>query len=235
MGEVHPMKRILKIIALGLCLGLGLVLIQQGLNIDEHTFLMWYWVLVPALLVVVVLINVLYNLFYLHKVKALAAQLEEGNPQAFVAGLENLLHTAKGRRLREILTLNLAAGYVETKQFDTAIPMLEAMAHQRLRNTTLRVTHTINLCLSYFETNQYEKALELYQTQQPLLDTFRHDSTYGIHIAILDVVAALAQGDYAQAETLLHTAAQTKTTPRMQRALDELSHTVETVKAQQGS
>lgn len=229
------MKRIIKILALGICLGLGLVLIQQVLNIDEHTFLTWYWVMVPAILVGVVLINALYNLSYLRKAKSLATQLEEGHPQAFVEGMEKLLHSAKGRRLREVLTLNLAAGYVEAQQFDTAIPMLEAMDHQRLRNSALGVTHRINLCLSYFETAQYEKALELYQAHQPLFDAYRHDTTYGAHIAILDVVAALSQGDYPQAEALLHAAAQTHANPRIQRALDKLSHTVEAMKAGQNA
>lgn len=193
----------------------------------------WYWIAAPSVVVLAVLFNVCYNLFYFHKVKQLAQQLEQGQTQEYLTGMENLFSRAKGRRLRDLLTVNLAAGYVEAKQFDTAIPMLEGMGPRQLRNDVLRVTHTINLCLSYFETNQYAKALELYQAQQPLLDSFRNHPTYGIHIAILDVVSALVQGDYPQAETLLHTAAQTKTTPRIHAALDELAHTVETMKAEQ--
>lgn len=227
------MKRVLKILALGMGLGLGCVLLQQGLNMDATTFLKGYWMVALAILAGAVLLNVLYNLFYFHKAKSLAIQLEEGHPQVFVAGMEQLLRTAKGRRLREMLTLNLAAGYVETQQFDRAIPMLEALGHQQRQNSTLAVTRCINLCLSYFETGQYQKALELYQTQQPLLDTFRRHPTYGPHIALLDVVAALAQEDYPQAEALLHTAAQTQTTPRIQTALDKLSHTMEAMKAGQ--
>lgn len=227
------MKRMLKILALGICLGVGLYGIQQGLNIDEAVFLRWYWIIAPSVVVLALLFNVCYNLFYLYKVKALAQQLEQGHSQAYLTGMQDLFRRAKGRKLRDLLTVNLAAGYVEAKQFDTAIPMLEGMGPRQLRNSVLRVTHTINLCLSYFETAQYAKALELYQAQKPLLDSFRNNPTYGIHIAILNVVAALAQGDYTQAETLLHAAAQTKTTPRIHAALDELAHTVEAMRAEQ--
>lgn len=227
------MKRVLKILALGIVLGLGCVLLQQGLNMDATTFLKGYWMFALAILAGAVLLNVLYNLYYLHKAKGLATQLEEGHPQVFVEGMEQLLRTAKGRRLREILTLNLTAGYIETQQFDRAIAILEEMGQKQRQNSAMAVTRCINLYTSYFKTEQYKKALELYQSQQPLLDSFRRHSIYGPHIAVVDVMAALIQEDYPQAEALLRTAAQTKTTPRIQATLDKLSHTIEAMKAGQ--
>lgn len=231
------MKRVLKVLAPGVipgvALGLVLGLLRTNLNIDQVTFLKWFWIFTLPILVGAMLFNILYNLYYHHKVKSLATQLEEGHPQVFVEGMEQLLRTAKGRRLREILTLNLTAGYIETQQFDRAIAILEEMGQKQRQNSAMAVTRCINLYTSYFKTEQYKKALELYQSQQPLLDSFRRHSIYGPHIAVVDVMAALIQEDYPQAEALLHAAAQTKTTPRIQATLDRLSHTIEAMKAGQ--
>lgn len=231
------MKRVLKVLAPGVipgvALGLVLGLLRTNLNIDQVTFLKWFWIFALPILVGAILFNILYHLYYRHKVNDLAAQLEQGHPQVFVAGMEQLLRTAKGPYLREVLTLNLTAGYIETQQFDRAISILEEMGQKRRQNSTLAVTRCINLCTSYFETNQYQKALALYQSQQPLFHAFRRHPIYGLHIAVVDVMAALIQEDYPQAEALLHAAAQTKTTPRIQATLDRLSHTIEAMKAGQ--
>lgn len=231
------MKRVLKVLApgviLGVALGLVLGLLRTNLNIDQVTFLKWFWIFTLPILVGAMLFNILYHLYYRHKVNNLAAQLEGGHPQVFVEGMEQLRRTAKGQYLRQVLTLNLTAGYIETQQFDRAISILEEMGQKQRRNSAMAVTRCINLYASYFKTEQYEKALELYQSQQPLLDSFRRHAIYGPHIAVADVMAALIQEDYPQAEALLHAAAQTKTTPRIQASLDQLSHTLEAMKAGQ--
>ena len=87
------------------------------------------WIVAPAIVIGALIINVCYNLFYFNKVKKIVKLLNEEKPQEYIDRIEDLLKTAKGKNLRNILELNLAAGYIETKQFDIAIPLLEKLSH----------------------------------------------------------------------------------------------------------
>lgn len=138
--------------------------------------------------------------------------------------------TAKGQTLRDILELNLAAGYIETKQFDTAIPMLEKLSHKRWNSSAVNVVHKINLCLSYFETTQYDKAISIYNENQVLFQQYRHHKTYGGNIAILDVIAAIINKQYDLAEELLDTARKMYDDSRLQKSLQEVFDILNEVK-----
>lgn len=119
------MKRAAKIVLIGVCFGLILLFLKISFRIDDAAFMHGYWIAAVAIVLGAVLINVCYNLIYFNKVKKIAKLLSEEKPQEYIDGIENLLKTAKGKTLRNILELNLAAGYIEVKQFDIAIPMLE--------------------------------------------------------------------------------------------------------------
>lgn len=216
------MKRVVKIILIGLCFGLILLLLKISFRIDDAAFMHAYWIAAPAIVLGVVLINLCYNLIYLNKVRKIAKLLSEENPQEYIDGIENLLKTAKGKALRNILELNLAAGYIETKQFDLAIPLLEKLSHERLRGSAVNVVHKINLFLSYFETTQYEKAITVYNENQGLFQQYRHHKIYGGNIAILDVIAAIINEQYNQAEELLDTAKKMYDDVRFQKSFQEI-------------
>ena len=122
-----------------------LLLLKISFGIDDAAFMHGYWIAAVAIVLGAVLINVCYNLIYFNKVKKIAKLLSEEKPQEYIDGIENLLKTAKGKILRNILELNLAAGYIEAKQFDIAIPMLEKLSHERLSGSSVNVVHKINL------------------------------------------------------------------------------------------
>lgn len=222
MMEVLALKRVAKIIFMGVCLGLALALLKTGLGIDDTVFMHGYWIVAVAVVLGAVLINLCYTLSYQNKNKEIAKLLSEEKPQEYIAGMENLLKTAKGKDLRNILKLNLAAGYIETKQFDIAIPMLEKLSCERLRGSSVKVVHKINLCLSYFETTQYEKAITIYNENQRLFQQYRHHKIYGGNIAVLDVIAAIINEQYNQAEELLDAAKKIYDDARLQKSFQEM-------------
>ena len=222
MMEVLNLKRAAKIVLIGVCFGLILLFLKIIFRIDDAAFMHGYWVAAVAIVLGAVLINAYYNLIYFNKVKKTAKLLSEEKPQEYIDGIENLLKTAKGKTLRNILELNLAAGYIETKQFDIAIPMLEKLSHERLSGSSVNVVHKINLCLSYFETTQYEKAITVYNENQGLFQQYRHHKIYGGNIAILDIIAAIINEQYNQAEELLDTAKKMYDDPRLQKSFREI-------------
>jgi len=214
-------KRIIKIIAIGICFGLTLLLLKNICRIDDATFMRGYWIAAPAIVIGALIINVCYNLFYFNKVKKIVKLLNEEKPQEYIDGIEDLLKTAKGKNLRNILELNLAAGYIETKQFDTAIPLLEKLSYKELKGSAVNVVHKINLCLSYFETAQYDKAITIYNENQVLFQKYRHHKIYGGNIALLEVIAAIINEEYDRAEELLNCAKKIYDDPRLQKSFQE--------------
>lgn len=216
------MKRILKIIAIGIGFGVILLVVQKSLHMDLDSFLHVYWMLAPVLVIGAVLFNVGYNLFYQRKVRKLAEFLEEGKIQEYISGMEALLKRAKGKGLRDLLTLDLAAGYVEAKHFDKAVPMLEELGASLTKNSGVKTVYCINLCMSYFETGQYEKAMQLYEESQPLFEKYRGGKLYGSNIAVLDILALIRKEQYEEAGKILSYHKEKDGTPGMQKAFCEL-------------
>lgn len=225
------MKHLVKIIVVGVCLGLILIALQRGLQIDEGAFWHGYWIAAVAVVIGAVLVNLFYNLSYQKKMRQAAKLLHEGKPQEYIAEMEALLQRAKGKILRNVLKLNLAAGYVETKAFEQAIPMLEELSGKPLGGTGVEVVQGINLCLSYFETGREEEAMALYEERQPLFDVYRGDPLYGGNIAILDALAAINNERFDLAEQYLDNARKNYDDPRLQKAFCEAADTLEQRKA----
>ena len=222
------MKRVLKVVAFGVCLGLLLVAVQSALHIDRDAFIRGYWIAAPAVVIGAVLINAGYNIFYQRKMKKLVRLLDEGRADEYVAGVEGLLQTAKGRALRNILRLNLAAGYLNTssRRYDEAVAILEELSGERIPGAEAKMVHRLNLCMAYFHTAQYDKALSLYQNSQSVFAPFRTNKAGGGSIALLDLLAALQGKELDRAERMLAQAKQDWNDPRLQEAFREIEGTL---------
>lgn len=231
--RVERLKRILKIVAFGVCGGLLLVVLQTALHIDQDVFLHWYWIVAAAAVAGAVLVNVAYNIFYQQRMKKLIPLLEAQKPREYIAGVEQLLKTAKGQNLRKILTMNLAAGHMDLKRFDKAIELLEGISEKGLAGSAVKTVYRLNLCTCYFQSGRGEAALELYSDSQKIFEPQRNGKLYGGNVAILDILAAVQSKEYAQAEQLLDRARQTWSDPRFQEAFQEIKDTLTEIKKEQ--
>lgn len=220
------MKRYLKIIFFGLILGISLVMIRAGLQIEQAVFMRGYWIISGMVILTAFLGNAAYLLFYHRKLQKLSELLNEEKPQEFLSGIAAMQKTAKGKTLQDVLSLNLAAGYLELKQFDRAILLLEEMAAKKLKGETLKLVHGLNLCMGYFETGQIEKGQALYGECEPLFAKYRNGKLYGANVAVVDILAAISREQYDQAEALLEAATAAYPGPRFQKAYCELAETV---------
>ena len=212
---------------MGVCLGLVLVLIQNSFQIQEDVFMQGYWIGAIVVVLGMLVINISYNLYYIGKVKKLLNLLYGGEARGYIEGMEALLKTAKGKTLRSTLELNLAAGYMEEKDYGTAISLLEAVEPRQLRVDSARVVRAINLCESYFLAGQREKAQTLYDSSRRLFAKFRTGKLYGGSIAIVDVLSAISQGEFDQAKILLDKAKSTYQEFQLQKAYEEIGAILE--------
>lgn len=221
------MKRIGKVILFGVCLGLVLVLIQNSFQIPEDVFMQGYWIGAIVVVLGALAINIFYNLYYTAKLKKLLPLLFGGEPRRYIEGMEALIKTAKGKTLRSTLELNLAAGYMEEKDYGTAISLLEAVDPKLLRVDSARVVRAINLCESYFLAGQREKAQTLYDSSRPLFAKFRTGKLYGGSIAIVDVLSEISRGEFDRAKALLDKAKSTYKEAYLQKAYEEIGAILE--------
>ena len=75
--EVLNLKRVAKIVLIGVCFGLILLFLKIIFRIDDAAFMHGYWIAAVAIVLGAVLINVCYNLIYSNKVKKFAKLLSE--------------------------------------------------------------------------------------------------------------------------------------------------------------
>ena len=212
---------------MGVCLGLVLVLIQNSFQIPEDVFMQGYWIGAIVVVLGMLVINISYNLYYIGKVKKLLNLLYGGEARGYIEGMEALLKTAKGKTLRSTLELNLAAGYMEEKDYGTAISLLEAVDPKQLRVDSARVVRAINLCESYFLAGKREKAQALYDSNRRLFAKFRTGKLYGGSIAIVDVLEEISLGEFEQAKILLDKAKSTYKEAYLQKAYEEIGAILE--------
>lgn len=220
------MKHFVKVIAAGIGLGIVLAVIQNGLQIEKTLFLKVYFMVGIAVIAGAVLINLLYYKKYRGEMQQAAVLLEEGRTQEYVDTVKNMLQRAKGRQIRNLLKLNLSAGYCDLKQFDQAIDLLEGLSQERLSGI-VKMVHRLNLCVCYFYTGQNGKAMELYQASEKEFAPFRNNAAYGGNLAVLEMLADLENGEKDRTAGLLKQARETWNHPRLQEDYRKIEERLE--------
>lgn len=220
------MKHFVKVIAAGIGIGIVLAVIQNGLQIEKTLFLKVYFMVGIAVIAGAVLINLLYYKKYREEMRQAAVLLEEGRTQEYVDTVKNMLQRAKGRQIRNLLKLNLSAGYCDLKQFDQAIDLLEGLSQERLSGI-VKMVHRLNLCVCYFYTGQNAKAMELYQASEKEFAPFRNNAAYGGNLAVLEMLADLENGERDQAKALLKQAREAWNHPRLQEDYRKIEERLE--------
>ena len=224
------MKRMMKIWAAGVCIGIILAMIQIHFHIDESVFWRGYCIAAIVILVGTILINLLYNRYYFKKIRTLGEQYLKEDTQKYIDGIQALLKTAKGRALRNILLLDLAIGYMEKRNYDQAIYMLDELKNRQLKSSSIKIFHCYKLFICYFMTQQYDKAISLYNEKQKLIEKFRHHKNYGAYVAILDILAAMIHENYREAEEMLESAKKTYKGTSFKEMFEVISNTLDKIK-----
>ena len=209
------MKRVLKIIALGVLIGIFMLVIQFTLQIPKDTFMFYYKIFGAVVIFGAVLFNYIYIHAFQKKMKKAAVVLEKGKPQEYIELVEGMRQRAKGRFLKHVIDVNLSAGYFKLQDYEKSIALLEGLLGQRLYGG-LKMVQRLNLCAAYFYSGQTEKALALYEDSQKTLKPYRKSTLYGGNIMVLDIFAQIEQGALALAGETLTIAKEAYSTPSLQ-------------------
>lgn len=178
------MKRYIKLTLIGVGIGLLLVALQGALHLDKDVFFRWVYVIATAIVLGSLLSNIVYNLSYFKKVKKALALLEDGRPQEYIAEMEKLLQTAKGWKLRELLTMDLIIGYLEDGRPQEYITEVEKLL-QTARGHKMKALLTVNLAAGYADLKEFDRAITLLEgisDQEPVDSTA--ETAYRLNLCI---------------------------------------------------
>ncbi|MBD5160447.1 MAG: hypothetical protein HDT14_00200 [Oscillibacter sp.] len=214
------LKHYLKVFAVAVCFGIVLAVLKERLAIDSTLFWQWYVAAAAVIIVGAIAFNILYARRYGKRMQELVPLLENGQPAAYLAGLEELLATVKTRGLRDMLRLNLSAGYCELDRYEEAIAVLESLKFGGSR--VPEMVRRLNLCVCLFHTGRTAEAMELYRASEKWFAPYREKEPYGGNIAVLDIHAAMVEGRYTEARALLDHTRKTWDRPRLQKYYDQL-------------
>ena len=117
--------------------------------------------------------------------------------------MERLLSKAKGGHLKNILKLNLEAGYLEDKSYTKAKDTLDQIDLNRLKNSDLKVVYYINLAICYFKAEDFESFKEIYEEEKELFEKYADHKSYGQSLAEIKIMAYLVYEDFDTAKNLL--------------------------------
>lgn len=196
------MKRIITVFIAGILLGLFFLFIKIGFNIPNSLFWNYYFIIGALIIILTLIINISYNLYFSKKMERLSL-LHKKDSQEYVKEMQELLKKARGKNLCNAIRINIAAGYIQNKNYDEALNILEAISFKELKGELLKLVFCIDICVAYIKSDSFEKAKEVYLKNQSLFYKYKNNGTYGVYISQVEIFLYMNEGEYEKARELL--------------------------------
>lgn len=197
------MKRTAKILGLGFLLGILLLIIKTIFKIDSGVLLSYYWKIGLLILALVVIINIVYYKSYMNKMKKILPLYTQGNYDQYIKEMEQLLEKAKGKTLKNILKLNISAGYLELGDYKKGKEIIDQIESENLNNKNLILVHWINKCVVHFKLREYDEFRGIFHEKSELFEKHKENPLYQKSINDLEIMYAIVNEDYQRADKLI--------------------------------
>ena len=215
-------KTLLFILLTGVVLGLLLFELQLLLDIPQDKILYYYLRLAPAVILLCIGINVLWQIFFQRNVNALGKKyMQTGDSDSFIEENRKLLARVHHPYNRSLLLINLSVGYSDKAEYAKAEEMLQNISVRHLKGKN-RIIYFNNLAYFYFRLGKTEEAAALLDAHADDFRKFENDPLLGKHIAVNRVLRLLAEGGKTEAKEILTLLQKDNTDKRLQSELDSL-------------
>ena len=174
-------------ITLGTSFGLILLFIKLRFQLSDEETIRIYIYSSIALIIISVIINLSYNLFYGRKMNALMPLLGEAKYDEYLDKITAIRDKVKSKHLRAIAELNRTAALTGKKEYATAVEILKELEPRVKKMPSVEMVRRLNLCLNYFYLKDYEEAGTLYQDSEVLLGKYKENAFYKKNFTILDL------------------------------------------------
>ena len=174
-------------ITLGILFGLILLFIKLRFQLSDEETIRIYIYSSIALIIISVIINLSYNLFYGRKINVLAPLLGEARYDEYLEKITAIRDKVKSKHLRAIAELNRTAALTGKKEYGTAVEILKELEPRVKKMPSVEMVRRLNLCLNYLYLKDYKEAETLYQDSEALLGKYKEHEFYKKNITILDL------------------------------------------------
>ena len=174
-------------IILGVFFGLFLLFVKLWFQLSVEEMIRLDVFSSIAFVLISVIINISYNLFYGRKINALTPLLGEAKYDEYLEKITVIRDKVKSKHLRAIAELNRTAALTGKKEYATAVEMLKELEPRVKKMPSVEIVRRLNLCLNYFYLKDYEEAETLYQDSEVLFGKYKENAFYKKNFTILDL------------------------------------------------
>lgn len=174
-------------IILGVFFGLFLLFVKLWFQLSVEEMIRLDVFSSIAFVLINVIINISYNLFYGRKINALMPLLGEAKYEEYLEKITAIRDKVKSKHLRAIVELNRTAALTGKKEYATAVEILKELEPRVKKMPSVEMVRRLNLCLNYFYLKDYEEAETLYQDSEVLFGKYRENAFYKKNFTLLDL------------------------------------------------
>ena len=174
-------------IILGVFFGLFLLFVKLWFQLSVEEMIRLDVFSSIAFVLISVIINISYNLFYGRKINALTPLLAEAKYDEYLDKITAIRDKVKSKHLRAIAELNRTAALTGKKEYATAVEVLKELEPRVKKMPSVEMVRRLNLCLNYFYLKDYEEAEALYQDSEALFGKYKENVFYKKNFTLLDL------------------------------------------------
>ena len=174
-------------IILGVFFGLFLLFVKLWFQLSVEEMIRLDVFSSIAFVLINVIINISYNLFYGRKINALMPLLAEAKYDEYLDKITAIRDKVKSKHLRAIAELNRTAALTGKKEYATAVEILKELEPRVKKMPSVEMVRRLNLCLNYFYLKDYKEAETLYKDSEALFGKYKENAFYKKNFTILDL------------------------------------------------
>ena len=174
-------------IILGVFFGLFLLFVKLWFQLSVEEMIRLDVFSSIAFVLISVIINISYNLFYGRRINALTPLLGEAKYDEYLDRITAIRDKVKSKHLRAIAELNRTAALTGKKEYGTVVEILEELEPRVKKMPSVEMVRRLNLCLNYFYLKDYNEAETLYQDSEALFGKYKENVFYKKNFTILDL------------------------------------------------
>ena len=174
-------------IILGVFFGLFLLFVKLWFQLSVEEMIRLDVFSSIAFVLISVIINLSYNLFYGRKMNALMPLLGEAKYDEYLDKITAIRDKVKSKHLRAIAELNRTAALTGKKEYATAVEILKELEPRVKKMPSVEMVRRLNLCLNYFYLKDYEEAETLYKDSEALFGKYKENAFYKKNFTLLDL------------------------------------------------
>ena len=174
-------------IILGVFFGLFLLFVKLWFQLSVEEMIRLDVFSSIAFVLISVIINISYNLFYGRKINAQMPLLAEAKYDEYLDKITAIRDKVKSKHLRAIAELNRTAALTGKKEYAAAVEILKELEPRVKKMPSVEMVRRLNLCLNYFYLKEYKEAEILYKDSEALFRKYKENAFYKKNFTILDL------------------------------------------------